>query len=142
MQTGNAPWHLYGIGVIVAIIVEMIGISGLAFALGMYLQIELNSPILAGAIVAWFVKKSSKDEATSKSRHDRGLLIASGLIAGGAIIGVVDALILFFEDKYQITILPDFGNNGSFGNWLGLAMFVLLCVYIYWDACRMKKDIK
>lgn len=140
MQTGNAPWHLYGIGVIVAVIVEMIGISGLAFALGMYLQIELNSPILAGAIVAWFVKKSSKDEATSKSRHDRGLLIASGLIAGGAIIGVVDALLLFFEDKYQITILPDFANNGSFGNWLGLGMFVLLCVYIYWDACRAKKQ--
>ena len=137
---GQAPWHLYGIGVVFAVIVEMIGVSGLAFALGMYLPIELNSPILAGAIVAWFVKKSSADEKVSKARHDRGILIASGLIAGGAIIGVVGALIKFFEDRYDVTIVPSFHNDGVFGNWLGLALFVLLLVYIYWDARRAKTD--
>jgi putative OPT family oligopeptide transporter len=141
MQTGGqAPWHLYGIGVVFAVIVEMIGVSGLAFALGMYLPIELNSPILAGAVVAWFVKKSSSDEKISKARHDRGILIASGLIAGGAIIGVVGALIKFFEDRYDVTLVPNFHNDGAFGNWLGLVLFVLLLVYIYWDARRAKAD--
>ena len=140
MRTGQAPWHLYGIGVVFAVIVEMIGVSGLAFALGMYLPIELNSPILVGALVAWFVKKSSKNEQVSKARHDRGLLIASGLIAGGAIIGVVGALFKFFEDKYQTTLIPDLKNDGIFGNWLGLVVFVLLCVYIYWDSCRAKVE--
>ena len=106
----------------------------------MYLPIELNSPILVGAVVAWFVKKSSKDEATSKARHDRGLLIASGLIAGGAIIGVVGALITFFEDKFDISIVHNFENDGVFGNWLGLGLFLALCVYIYWDSCRAKAE--
>jgi uncharacterized oligopeptide transporter (OPT) family protein len=136
MGGGKAPWFLYGIGVVFAVVVEMVGVSGLAFALGMYLPIELNSPILVGAIVAWLVKKSSSDESVSKARHDRGLLLASGLIAGGAIIGVVAALLKFFEDKYGTTLIPDFNNVGSTGNWLGLVLFVLLCVYIYWDSLR------
>ena len=136
MGGGQAPWFLYGIGVVLAVTVEMVGVSGLAFALGMYLPIELNSPILVGAIVAWLVKKSSRDEALSKARHDRGLLLASGLIAGGAIIGVVAALLKFFEDKYQTAIIPDLNHVGAGGNWLGLAVFLLLCAYIYWDAHR------
>ncbi len=141
MKTGQAPWHLYGIGVVFAVIVEMIGVSGLAFALGMYLPIELNSPILVGAVVAWLVKNSSKNEVISKARNDRGILIASGLIAGGAIIGVIGALFKFFEDKYQTTIIPNLHNDGSFGNWLGLVLFLGLCVYIYSDACRAKTDL-
>ncbi|MBL7074152.1 oligopeptide transporter, OPT family [candidate division KSB1 bacterium] len=138
MGGGQAPWFLYGLGVVFAVIVEMVGVSGLAFALGMYLPIELNSPILMGAIVAWLVKKSSSEEGTSKARHDKGLLIASGLIAGGAIIGVVSALLKFIEDKYRLVIVPDLANTGPWGNWLGLAMFLGLCVYIYWDSCRAK----
>ena len=139
MGGGKAPWFLYGIGVVFAVIIEMVGVSGLAFALGMYLPIELNSPILLGAIVAWLVKSSSRDENVSKARHDRGLLLASGLIAGGAIIGVVAALLKFFEDKYMTTLIPDFNNVGSSGNWLGLIVFLLLCVYIYWDSHRGAK---
>ena len=140
MGGGKAPWFLYGLGVVFAAVVEMIGVSGLAFALGMYLPIELNSPILAGALVAWLVKRSSRDEAVSKSRHDRGLLLASGLIAGGAIIGVVAALLKFVEDKYQTTIIPDLNNLGSAGNWLGLVVFLLLCVYIFSDSIRGAKQ--
>ena len=136
MKTGQAPWHLYGIGVVFAVIVEMVGVSGLAFALGMYLPIELNSPILVGALVAWFVRKSTADETLAKARHERGLLIASGLIAGGAIIGVIGALFKFFEDKYQTALIPNLGNDGVFGNYLGLMLFLLLCVYVYWDARR------
>jgi putative OPT family oligopeptide transporter len=135
----NAPWFLYGIGVFFAIIMEMVGVSGLAFALGMYLPIELNSPLLAGAVVAWLVQKSSKDEKLSKARADRGLLISSGLIAGGAIIGVVAALLRFLEDRYSTTIVPNFNNTGAFGNWLGLIAFLLLSAYVYWDSRRARE---
>ena len=141
MESGqHAPWFLYAMGVVIAIIVEMIGVSGLAFALGMYLPIELNSPILVGALVAWFVKHSTSDEALSKARSDRGLLVASGLIAGGAIIGVLSALLKFFEDKYQTTLIPNFNNTGNFGNWLGLVLFLALCYFIYWDALKAKRE--
>lgn len=140
MGGGKAPWFLYGIGVVFALIVEMIGVSGLAFALGMYLPIELNSPILLGAVVAWLVQKSSRDENVSKARHDRGLLLASGLIAGGALIGVIAALLKFFEDKYHTVLIPNFKNVGVAGNWLGLAVFLLLCVSIYWDSHRGTRE--
>jgi putative OPT family oligopeptide transporter len=83
MQSGHAPWFLYGIGAVVAVIVQMLGISALAFALGMYLPIELNTPILAGAIVAWLVKRKSGNPTLERARGNRGTLIASGFIAGG-----------------------------------------------------------
>lgn len=140
MGDGGAPWFLYAMGVIVAFLVNMLGISPLAFALGMYLPIELNSPILAGACVGWLVKKSSKNEALAKVRHDKGILIASGLIAGGALIGVLDALIKFIQDKFVITIIPDLNNTGEFGNWLGLGLFIALAAFLFWDARRAKVE--
>ncbi|NQS99083.1 MAG: oligopeptide transporter, OPT family [candidate division Zixibacteria bacterium] len=140
MGDGQAPWFLYGMGVIVALLVNILGINPLAFALGMYLPIELNSPILAGAIVGWLVKHSTKNEALAKIRHDKGILVASGLIAGGALIGVLDALIKFIQDKYVITIIPDLNNVGEFGNWLGLILFVLLGAFLFWDAWRAKPE--
>ena len=137
---GGAPWFLYGMGVIIALLMNMLGVNPLAFALGMYLPIELNSPILAGAIVAWFVKKSSKNEDVSKARHDKGILVASGLIAGGALVGVIDALIKYVSDSYGITLAPDLNNTGVFGNWLGLIVFVLLGIFLYWDSHRAKPE--
>jgi putative OPT family oligopeptide transporter len=134
----DAPWFLYGIGGVIAVIVELTGVSGLAFALGMYLPMELNSPLLLGAIVAWLVEKSSRVPAVSKARADRGTLLASGFIAGGALIGVVAALLRFFEDRYGVALIPDLHNVGEAGNWLSLAMFILLAIYIYADARRAK----
>ena len=165
MGGGEAPWALYGVGAVLAIIVELLGISGLAFALGMYLPMSLNSPILIGAIVAWLVQRSSKDAAVAKARNDRGILISSGLIAGGALIGVLAALVRFYEDTaagaatsaaelvpasglwgsmqrlarevyFSIGGLWDFGNDGAAGNYLGLGVFALLCVYLYLDSRR------
>ena len=89
LGTGEVPWLLYGIGVVVALTVELIGISALAFGLGMYLPMYINTPILIGAFVAMLVKKSTKDEQLSKARSNKGILIASGLIAGGAIMEVL-----------------------------------------------------
>ena len=137
---GEPPWFLYGMGVVVALLVTIIGINPLAFALGMYLPIELNSPILAGAIIGWLINKSSKDEKVVKARHDKGILIASGLIAGGALLGVLDALIKYIQDANGIKIIPDLANVGEFGNWLGLIVFILLGFFLYFNARSAKPE--
>ena len=136
MQSGHAPWFLYGIGAVVAVIVQMLGISALAFALGMYLPIELNTPILAGAIVAWLVKRPCGNPTLERARGNRGTLIASGFIAGGAIAGVFDGVIRFAFDVTGRRVAYDLGNDGALGNWIGLAVFVALGAYLLWDARR------
>jgi putative OPT family oligopeptide transporter len=141
MAAKGAPWLLYGIGAVIAILMEMLGISPLAFALGMYIPLSLNLPILIGALVAHFVKKSAgKDEDLGRSRRERGTLIASGFIAGGALMGVLGAVIKWIESEKGIHILPDLANEGTFGNWLGLVMLGALCIYVYVDAKRAKKE--
>jgi putative OPT family oligopeptide transporter len=134
MISAETPWFLYAMGGMMAIIVEVLGISGLAFALGMYIPIELNAPILAGAAVAWFVKRYRGGQ--SESEQDRGTLIASGLIAGGALMGVISSLIKWIEAESGRTIIPDLANEGVAGNWLGLCAFAVLCLGIYLSARR------
>jgi uncharacterized oligopeptide transporter (OPT) family protein len=141
----ETPWLLYALGGMIALMVEMLGISALAFALGMYLPIYLNSPILLGAIVAWLVKKSSKSEALSKARHSRGLLVASGLLAGGALAGVMDALVKYISQQAfgasEEALYISFGGNAeSMLNWIGLLAFFLICGYMYWNSCKAKED--
>ena len=85
----------------------MCGVSGLAFALGMYLPMELNSPLVLGAAVAWLLRRSSKDEALASARHEEGTLVASGFIAGGALVGVLAALLRFVEDARHGSLVPD-----------------------------------
>jgi putative OPT family oligopeptide transporter len=143
MAAKGAPWHLYGIGVVIAIIVEMLGVAPLAFGLGMYIPLPLNTPILVGALVAHWVKKSAgKDKALSNARHSRGMLVASGFIAGGALMGVVGAAIKYIEVKQGVQILHDFANEGPLGNWMGLVMLALLCVYTYLEARRARVEEK
>lgn len=145
MGTGGAPWFLYGIGGVFAVVMEMCKVSGLAFALGMYLPMELNSPLVLGASIAWLLEHSSKDTALAKARQDKGTLIASGFIAGGALVGVLAALLRFFEDVRGVSLVPDLTRLAGLGpfladwsNWLGLAMFLLLGAGVYWDARREK----
>jgi putative OPT family oligopeptide transporter len=132
---------LYGIGATVALIIEMLGVSSLAFALGMYIPIEYNSPIIVGALVAHFVRKSGRgDRQLSEARYNRGILLSSGLIAGGALMGVLSAIPKLFE-KVEGELIPVLGiGETALGNWLGLASFILLCLYLYWDACRAKAE--
>jgi putative OPT family oligopeptide transporter len=140
MGSAQAPWFLYGIGAVIALLVEMTGVSALAFALGMYLPMELNSPILAGAIVAWFVRRSAAgDTMREKERHDRGTLVASGLIAGGALAGVLQGVTDLLQE-WAGKRMVSFGNDGWAGNWAGLAVFVALGVGVYLDACRVKQS--
>jgi putative OPT family oligopeptide transporter len=145
MGEAGAPWFLYGAGAVIAVAVEICGVSGLAFALGMYLPMELNSPLVLGAAIGYLLQRSSKDRAVAKERHDKGTLIASGFIAGGALVGVLAALLMFIEGSAGVTIIPDltrvaFLGIGAWlegwGNWLGLAVFVALGAAVYWDSWR------
>ena len=97
MTGGQTPWMLYFCGAALALVLTSIGVPALAFALGMFIPMELNAPLVVGGLVAWFVSNRSKDEGLNKARFDRGTLIASGFIAGGALMGVVSALLKFAE---------------------------------------------
>ena len=103
MNGGQAPWLLYGIGAAIALLVNICGISALAFALGMFIPLQLNLPLLAGGLIHWYVSSRSKEEVVNKTRADKGTLLASGFIAGGALMGVVSAGLQFggysFADK-------------------------------------------
>jgi putative OPT family oligopeptide transporter len=141
------PWALYAVGGVFAIAAQLLGVSGLAFALGMYLPMELNSPLLLGALVGWALKRFSRDGALATARQAKGTLIASGFIAGGAIVGVLVAFLRLLEGDRPGTIIPDLtklrvvgGFLESGGNWLGLIMFVLLALWVYQDARREKAE--
>ena len=95
MSGQGAPWVLYGIGAVIALILDRCKVPALAFALGMFIPLELNIPLLVGGAVNWYVTTRSKNEAVNKERGDKGTLLASGFIAGGALMGVVSALLKF-----------------------------------------------
>ena len=95
MSGQGAPWVLYGIGAVIALILDRCKVPALAFALGMFIPLELNIPLLVGGAVNWYVTTRSKDEAVNKARGDKGTLLASGFIAGGALMGVISALLKF-----------------------------------------------
>ena len=93
MNGTGAPWALYAIGAVIAVVLDRCHISALAFALGMFIPLELNVPLLVGGAVNWFVTTRSKDAEVNKERGEKGTLLASGFIAGGALMGVVSALL-------------------------------------------------
>jgi len=119
---------------------EFLGVPPLAFALGMYLPIELNTPVLAGGLVAYFVEKSSKNDEVSKARKDRGILIASGFVAGGAIMGVVSAFLSLGESSGVIPRLNTGFGDTIAGEWTSIILFTALCIYMFWYAKRAAKE--
>lgn len=135
MSDNPVPWLLYTVGILLALILEMIGIPPLAFVLGVYIPLELNTPILAGGILAHLIQKSHPDPEIGNRRREKGTLIASGYIAGGAIIGVVGALLKYFK----VNISLGFAEQ-PFGEWLGLIMFIALGVFTYYYATSGKED--
>ncbi len=153
-KEGQVPWLLYGTGAVIAIVLQMVKVNPLPFALGMYLPLEINTSVLVGAFIAWLVGKSTRDERIQKARNDKGILVASGLIAGGAIIEVLIVALTVFDETYnQSRIMPwlDFGPRriaagvspelvAQTTNWLGAAAFVLLCLFVYWDCRRAKPE--
>jgi uncharacterized oligopeptide transporter (OPT) family protein len=139
MASTEAPWFLFGIGAVIAVLVALVGVSPLAFALGMYLPMDLNTPLLFGAVLAWFVRRPSGDETLDRARANRGTLIASGLIAGGALAGVFDALVKAVSEWLgRQAGEPSAAYLDGAGNWIGLAVFFLLAAFVYLDARRAK----
>ncbi len=136
MSGGETPWILYFAGAALALTLTMIGVPALAFALGMFIPLSLNTPLLVGGLIAWFVSSRSKDKALNKARADRGTLIASGFIAGGALMGVVSAVLRFCE----IDWFAAEWNASKGAEWLSVAMYVLIIGYMIWDSYRAKKE--
>ncbi len=133
MMGGETPWILYMTGVVLALLLNWLGVPALAFCLGMFIPLSLNVPLLVGGAVAYFVSHSSKDEAVNNARRDRGTLISSGLIAGGALFGVFAALTRFFGFEYVC------GLDVTTLQILGVVAYALLIVYLYFDSLKAKK---
>ena len=132
MMGGDTPWILYMVGAILAIILNWLGVPALAFCLGMFIPLSLNSPMLVGGAIAWFVSNSSKDKKLNDLRRDRGTLIASGLIAGGALFGVFAAITRFCGFEYETP------GSLELTQILGCGAYVLLIAYFIWDSKRAK----
>ena len=125
MSGKGAPWLLYGIGAVLAIVLNFCRIPALAFALGMFIPIELNTPLVVGGLVNWYVTSRSKDTGLNARRGEKGTLLASGFIAGGALMGVVSAFLQYME--------VDALNEGWLANtWsqvVALGMYAILIYY-------------
>jgi putative OPT family oligopeptide transporter len=171
MIRSEIPYVLYALGGLCALVIEMLGVSPLAFALGMYLPIQINMPLLAGGIISWMVIKSSelrvtsyekKEKETRESPKERGILIASGFIAGGALMGVVGAVLnlneigkpvrfLSIGARYVSSVVPetgktiwDIGSTAAYfqnfaGQLISLAGFASLAAFCYFYAKKGTK---
>ena len=126
MNGEGAPWMLYGIGALMAILLDRLGISALAFALGMFIPLHLNLPLIVGGLINHFVTHSSRDEALNALRGERGTLLASGFIAGGALMGVVSAGLTFGGIDLQISGWTDSPASVA----LSLLVYALIVLYL------------
>lgn len=126
MMGQGAPWLLYGIGAVIALIMNACGISALAFALGMFIPLQLNLPLIVGGAVNWFVTTRSKDSAVNAARGEKGTLLASGFIAGGALMGVVSAVLRFAG----YNPVNEAWTGSDWAQVLSLGMYILIIVYL------------
>lgn len=136
MSGGETPWILYFCGAVLALILTFIGVPALPFALGMFIPMELNAPLVIGGLISWFVSTRSKDKELNKARMDRGMLIASGFIAGGALMGVVSSIIKFAGAELSLTEWAD--SKGS--EILGLVMYIAIIIYFALHTLKAKKE--
>ena len=136
MSGDPAPWMLYGAGAALALILTSIGVPALAFALGMFIPLDLNVPILIGGLINEFVITRSKDEKLNNARQEQGTLIASGFIAGGALMGVFAAILKFVGFDFFMAEWAE--SNGA--QWLAIVMFLALCGYMIWHTLKAKVE--
>lgn len=134
MQGAGAPWLLYGVGALMAILLTWAKIPALAFALGMFIPMELNVPLLVGGLINWYVTTRSKKQQVNEARGEKGTLIASGFIAGGALMGVVSALLRF--GGYNM--VSDAWMANPMSEVCALVAYALLIAYFVW-ATKLKK---
>lgn len=136
MSGGNAPWFLYGVGAVLAIVLTAFKVPALAFALGMFIPLELNLPLLVGGGIAWFVGSRSKDESVNKARTEKGTLLASGFIAGGALMGVVSAIMRFCG----VNLLASGWQESAGAQYVAIIAYLLIIAYLIYAS--MKEDKK
>ena len=136
MSGVGAPWYLYGIGALISIVLSYFGVPALAFALGMFIPLELNTPLIVGGAISWYVSTRSKDQALNTARQEKGTLLASGFIAGGALMGVVSASLRFGGiDVMNVAWMESAGAE-----WLALVMYGAVIGYFIWDTLRAKVE--
>lgn len=135
MNGGGAPWILYGIGALIAIVLTMCKIPALAFALGMFIPIDLNLPLLVGGAISWFVSTRSSDEKVNAARQEKGTLIASGFIAGGALMGVVSAILKFANVDMYMTEW-----QAAYGETIAILPYIAIIAFITGAAMKIKTD--
>ncbi len=136
MSGSGAPWLLYGIGAALAILLTLFKVPALAFALGMFIPLELNTPLLVGGAISWYVSSRSKDPGVNKARLEKGTLLASGFIAGGALMGVVSA-VLRFQDINLVNIK---WLENPLSEVSALFVYIAIIAYLIWDSMRAGKD--
>ena len=134
MNGVGAPWLLYGIGALLALVLTFCKVPALAFALGMFIPLELNLPLLVGGAINWYVTSRSKDSSINNARQEKGTLLASGFIAGGALMGVVSAVMRYCD--------INFINEGWLANpmsqMVSLIVYILLIVYMIKASMKIK----
>ena len=136
MSGSGAPWVLYGIGAVLAIVLNFCKIPALAFALGMFIPMELNTPLLIGGAISWYVGSRSKDQALNTARLEKGTLLASGFIAGGALMGVISAALRFGG----INLVNEKWLEGNFAEPLAVVMYIALMAYLAISSLSAKKE--
>jgi len=136
MTGAGAPWLLYGIGAIIAIILTLLKVPALAFALGMFIPLELNVPLMIGGAVSWYVGSRSKDKALNTARIERGTLLASGFIAGGALMGVVSVGLRLAN----VNFVNEAWLKDRLSQVVAIVAYMALIAYLIWDSMRAKKD--
>lgn len=136
MMGGGGKWLLYGIGALLALVLTVVKVPALPFALGMFIPLQLNLPLLVGGFISWYVGSRSKDPSLNKARRDKGTLLASGFIAGGALMGVVSAILKL--------IGVEFANDAWLGNaWshmLTVVMYIAIFFYLIYSSKKAKAE--
>ena len=141
MNGGNAPWVLYGIGAVIAIVLNFCKLPALAFCLGMFIPIDLNLPLLLGGAISWFVGSRSKDAELNRKRQDKGTLIASGFIAGGALMGVVSAVLKFAGCDFWLTRWNNpLAGGSSMAEMIAIVPLIGICVYMILSSLKADKS--
>jgi len=136
MSGVGAPWYLYAIGAAISLVLTYFGVPALAFALGMFIPLELNTPLIVGGAMSWYVSTRSKSKEVNTARQEKGTLLASGFIAGGALMGVVSASLRFGG----IDLMNASWAESAGAEWLALVMYGAVIGYFVWDSMRIKSE--
>lgn len=134
MMGGDTPWILYSVGAVFACLLNWLGVPALAFSLGMFIPFHLNAPLLVGGAISWFVGTRSKDEKLNKARQEKGTLLASGFIAGGALMGVVSAGMTLSGFSYECPL------SDGVTSALAVVIYLALIGFLICSCLKAKKE--